>query len=396
MRIRLTEPRPGTLESPRPGRATLHAARQRDRSRFGTCHMTREQLFAGFFFAVFLYLLYQAFRLFSPFLVPIVWGGVLALTFFPLHTRLTHTLRGRETLSAFLLTIGLIVVVIVPTILFGSALIKQAVALYARISDVLEQGGTARIVEWLNASALGGLWRRARPYLEQYNVDLTELARNTVRTAWGILADHVTGIARNLVVITFDCLIAVMTFFVFLRGGVRFVRQLRDIVPMERAHTDAILSTLLDTLSGVVQAMLATALAQGLLAGVGYWLCGIPFSLLLGVLSGFVSLIPYAVPLVWSSCALYLAASGSTGWAIFLALWGILAVGSADNIIRPLVIGERAKMSAFLLFFAILGGLSVYGFIGLLLGPVLIATVVTFLRIYRQEYVEKAPRMFTV
>jgi predicted PurR-regulated permease PerM len=137
--------------------------------------------------------------------------------------------------------------------------------------------------------------------------------------------------------------------------------------------------------------MLATAIAQGVLAGLGYWLAGVPFSLLLGVLSGFLSLIPFAVPLVWGGCAVYLAASGSAGAAIFLSVWGITVISSVDNLIRPLVIGERAKLSALLLFFAILGGLSVYGFLGLLLGPVLVAIVVTFLSIYREEYVDTAP-----
>jgi predicted PurR-regulated permease PerM len=353
--------------------------------------MAREHLFAAFFFAVFLFLLYQTFRLFAPFLVPIVWGGVLALTFFPLHTRLTRSLGGRDVLSAAALTVVLVVVVVVPTFLFGSAIIKQAITLYDRLTHLLEHGGTAQAVDWLQGSVLGGLWSRAEPYLRQYDIDLMRLVRNTLRTVWGTLAEQVAGVARNLVRIVFDSLVAVMTFFVFLRGGPRFVQRLRDMVPMEREHTDALLATLLDTLSAVVQAMLVTGAAQGLLSGIGYWISGVPFSLLLGVLSGFVSLIPYAVPLVWMSCAGYLLATGSPGWAAFLAIWGVAVVGSVDNIIRPLVIGERANLSAFLLFFAILGGLSVYGFLGLLLGPVLVATVVTFLRIYREEYMNETP-----
>lgn len=353
--------------------------------------MSREQLFAIFFFAVLLFLLYQTFRIFAPFLQPIVWGAVLALSFFPLHKRLAALLGGRDALSATLLTIVLVVVVVVPTILFGSVILGQAGALYDRLTGALGQGSATRMTEWIEASALGGLWRRVAPWVEPYDVNLPGLVRNTLRATWKVLADQVAGTARNLMIILFDCLIGVMTFFVFLRGGQRFVAQLRDMVPMEREHTDAILSTLFDTLSAVVQAMLATAIAQGLLAGIGYWISGVPFSLFLGVLSGFLSLVPYAVPLVWMSCAGYLFATGSTGSAIFLAIWGFGVVGSVDNVIRPMVIGERAKLSAFLLFFAILGGLSIYGFLGLLLGPVLVATVVTFLRIYRAEYVDPQP-----
>jgi predicted PurR-regulated permease PerM len=350
--------------------------------------MSREQLFAGFFFAVFVYLLYQTFLVFSPFLNPIVWGSVFALTFTPLQLRLVALLRGRETLPAIILTSALVTVVIVPTVLFGSVLTKQAVGLYGRIAGILDDGSSQEVVQWLQASPLGGLWDRAHPYVDQYDIDLKGAARDNLKTAWAMLVSRVTDAARSIPRLLLDVIIITMTFFVFLRDGRRIVDRVKDIVPMEREHTEAILATLYDTLSGVVQAMLATAIGQGILAGLGYWLCNVPFSLALGVLSGFLSLIPYAVPLVWGSCAIYLGASGSVGGAIFLCIWGIAVIGSVDNLIRPMVIGERANLSAFLLFFAILGGLSVYGFIGLLLGPVLVAIMVTFLRIYREEYIE--------
>jgi predicted PurR-regulated permease PerM len=348
--------------------------------------MTREHLFAGFFFAVFVYLLYQTFRIFAPFLVPIVWGVVLALTLFPLHTGLTDALRGRPTLSAGILSLAVVVLVAVPAVLFGSVLIAQGAALYQKASLVIEQGGFDAVVQWLAASPLGGVWQRVMPHLTQYEIDVARLTRNTLAAAWNLIADHAGHVARNLILILFDSLVSLLTLFVCLRGGTGFIAQLQDIVPMEREHSDAILRTLLDTVSGIVQAMLATALAQGLLAGIGYWLAGVPFSLFLGVLSGFLSLIPYAVPVVWLGCAGYLFSIGSTGAAIFLIIWGIAVIGSVDNVIRPLVIGGRANLSPFLLFFAILGGLSAYGFLGLLLGPVVVATVVTFVRIYREEY----------
>jgi predicted PurR-regulated permease PerM len=228
---------------------------------------------------------------------------------------------------------------------------------------------------------------RLRPYVVQYDIDLVRLAQNTLQTVSATIVEQVTDVARSVPRLLLNLTIIIMTFFVFIRDGARIIGQLRDTVPMERAHTDAILATLYDTLSGVVQAMLATAVLQGILAGIGYWLAGMPFSLVLGVMSGFLSLIPYAVPLMWISCVIFLIVSGSLGSAIFLTLWGVLLIGSVDNIIRPLVIGERANLSAFLLFFAILGGLSVYGFLGLLLGPVLVAAVITLLQIYRLEYV---------
>ena len=349
--------------------------------------MNREHLFAGFFFAVFVYLLYQTVRIFSPFLQPIMWGAVLALTLSPLQARLVRVLHGRNTAAALILTVGLVVTVTVPSLLFGSVVTRQAAGLYAKTMGIVDEGGSAAVLEWLNSSSLGSLWAHLSPYVDQYNVDMTQLARNALSTTYAFLADHAGRAARNLVRVCFNLLVIVMTFFVFVRDGTRVVNQVRVLIPMERVHADAIIDTLYDTLSGVVQAMLATALLQGVLAGVGYWLAGVPFSFFLGVLSGFLSLIPYAVPLVWMGSAGYLIAQGSAGAAVFLCVWGVAVVGSVDNIVRPLIIGEKAKLSALLLFFAILGGLSVYGFLGLLLGPVIVATVLTFFRIYRTVYV---------
>ena len=160
--------------------------------------MTREQLFAGFFFAVFIYLLYQTFRIFAPFLEPIVWGSVLALSVSPLYRRLARAFGGRETAAAALLTLLLVTVVIIPTVLLGSVLTKQAAALYARIVGALEEGGGDQLVHWLYASPLAGLWDRARPYLDQYDIDLAQVARDNIRTACGVLVNQVTDAARSV------------------------------------------------------------------------------------------------------------------------------------------------------------------------------------------------------
>src|SRR5206468_12117528 len=142
------------------------------------------------------------------------------------------------------------------------------------------------------------------------------------------------------------------------------------------------------TLTAVVQSMVVTAATQGVLAGLGYWLIGgLSFSVFLGFLTALASFLPLAGPaFVWSGTAVYLAVNGHLARATGLAIWGVLVVSTADNWIKPLFIGGRAKLPTFFLLFAILGGLQVYGFVGVFLGPVILAILFSFVEIYREQY----------
>ena len=146
-----------------------------------------------------------------------------------------------------------------------------------------------------------------------------------------------------------------------------------------------------ETLSAVVLGSALTAAAQGVLGGVAYWALGVPFSVLLAGATAFLSLLPYGGPLVWIGVAAYLALTGDYIRASIMAGWGALAISSADNIIRPLVIGGRTQIPTVFLFFGILGGLQAYGFLGMFLGPAVIAILVAFARIYREQYADERP-----
>jgi predicted PurR-regulated permease PerM len=157
---------------------------------------------------------------------------------------------------------------------------------------------------------------------------------------------------------------------------------------MSAEHKRTIMRRLYETLTAVVQSMFLTAVAQGLLAGIGYWLIGnLRFSVFLGVLTGAASFVPMAgATLVWVSATIYLALTGEPTRAVLLALWGAGVVSVVDNLIKPLFIGGRAKLPTFLLLFAMLGALASYGFMGIFVAPVLLALLLSFVDIYRELY----------
>jgi predicted PurR-regulated permease PerM len=359
--------------------------------------VSREQLFAAFFFAVFLFLLYQLYLFLAPFSAPLLWAGILALTFYPLTAWLVDAFGGRRSLAAFVLVLAVTVLAILPAFYLGSLLVREATGAYLRLQESLRAGETRGLLEWLQTTPLGGLWARLSPLMDQLSVDLSDLLLRATNWVSNQIVGYASSLARNVLVSVVHFLLMLVALFFFFRDGEAMAAGLRELLPMEREHKDAVFDRLYTTLTAVVQSMVVTAVTQGLLAGLGYWLIGaIEFSLFLAFLTMLASFLPLAGPaIIWSGAALYLGLTGHVGRAIGLALWGGLVVSTADNWIKPLFIGGRARLPAFPLLISILGGLQVYGFLGVFLGPVILAILFAFVDIYREEYRGTPPTVIT-
>lgn len=348
--------------------------------------MTREQLFAAFFFAVFLFLLYQFYNVLESFVGPLSWAGLLVLVFHPLQIYLVRLLGGREGLASFILTTAVILTVMVPTILLASLLVRESVQFVDSVQTAYANGELNQMLDHVVNSAPGRLWQRWSPQLTEWHIDVVGLALKASNAATSMLVEQAGQIAANVLRFVGNFFLTTFALFFFFRDGEHMVRALRDLLPMEPKHKDAVLLRFYETLSAVVQGTLATAVAQGVLGGLGYWLFGVPFALLLGAITAVASLIPFGTPVIGLTVVGYLLVDEAYGRALGLALWSILFTGSVDNVIRPLIIGGRTQIPTIFLFFGILGGLQAYGFLGMFLGPVLIATLVAFIAIYREEY----------
>ncbi len=348
--------------------------------------MTRQQLFAAFFFAVFLFLLYQFYLMFSGFAGALAWAGLLAFVFYPLQQRLTAVLKGREGLSAFLLSSFVILIVMVPTVLLTLVLANESVAFYQRSVEIVSGPEWPQFIARLQASTPGRLWSTGAGFIDRWHIDLKDMAVKATNAMSGVLVAQATDILKNVATLVLNFFLSTFALFFFFRDGERMVAGVRDLLPMEPGHKDIILKRLHETISAVVLGTLATAAAQGAVAGIGYWMLGVPFSLVLGCLTGFASLLPMGGPLVWIGAAVYLAFTAAWAKTLILVLWGVFAVGGIDNVIRPLIIGGRTAIPTVVLFFGIFGGLQAYGLLGVFLAPVVIAILVAFVRIYRERY----------
>jgi predicted PurR-regulated permease PerM len=376
----MTPLQPPQSQPPTPG-APAEASRSLFAASLG---LARGQVVVFFFFAAFLFLLYQLYSVFSGFLAPIIWAAILAMLFFPLYTIVLRWCGGRETLAAFALTLVITAGIVLPTISLSSVITSEAASLYQRLSAYVSSGELNESIQRLRGASRLGRWV-AR--LEGYEIDWAAAARSSVDTASALIVSEVTMVARNVAVFVFDFTIMVFTLFFLFRDGARLYRGLRDVIPMDPRDKDAIFGVLYQTLSAVTQGMVATSVTQGVLTWVALWALGLPYTAFLGVLAGFLSLIPFVGAAgVWIPCTIYLAATGDLVRAVILLVYGSIIISMVDNVLRPLLIGGQTRLPTLFLFFGILGGVQTYGVLGIFLGPVLLAIVIAFIRIYQEQF----------
>ena len=374
---------------PRSPSSSVSAQAPLGRDRWGRrLAVAREQIFAGFFFAVFLFLLYQLYRVLSGFLGPIVWAAILTLLFYPLYQRVLRMVRGNATVAALALTALVTVAIAVPTVSLSTVVTQESVGLYQQLTEWVQSGRLNQRIQELRAASVGHVVQRLSR--QGWEVDWGAIVQRTADT----VSTHATAFARNVALFLLDFIIMLFTLFFFFRDGDRMFAALRNLIPMDAVHKDAIFQRLYETLSAVMRGMVVTAIAQGVLTWIGLALVGMPYAAFLGVAAGLLSLLPLVGAAgVWIPCAIYLAAADVPMRALALVVYGTLVISMVDNIIRPLVIGSRTRLPTIFLFFGMLGGIQAYGVLGIFLGPVLLSIVVSFIQIYESQYARPDPRL---
>jgi predicted PurR-regulated permease PerM len=355
--------------------------------------MTRRQLFAVCFFAVLLVLIYQIGVIFKPFLLPALWAAILAHVACPLHARLTALLKGRETVSAGVLTLGIMAMVVVPVGFLTVLFIQEAGSAYNAVHAWVQAGGVKQLPAQLASLPFGGYLQETLGRIIMSPGDIESFLLQSSKAVSGFVVEQAAGFAKNVFLLGANFLVVIVTLFFFFKDGKRLLDGLYRIIPLEDAHKDKIFSRLDLTITAVVKGMVITAIVQGLLAGLAYAVLGVPVPVFLMALTILLAPLPFGgTVLIWGPVAAYLFWTGPMWKGIAMLAWGAGVVTTVDNVLRPLLIGQGAKLPVLFLFFSILGGLAAYGLIGLFLGPILLAILITAIQIYREEYLsEPAP-----
>lgn len=351
--------------------------------------MNRDWLVTGFFFVLLLVLLYGAFLILSPFLKALTWAAILAVLFYPAYDWLLRVFKGKATLAALTIIVLIALVIVLPGIQVVGFLAEEVVELVKSVGALTntEEVETWKRHPWIQW--LLGWWSMLGVELAKFKfeIDLRKLVIQGAQVSSGVVLSQLTGAAQNIFLFVANVLLVLFTLFFFLRDGAALCYRLRRLLPMDPEHQERLFTNIVNAVTAVVHGCLVVAMIQGFLAGLAYWVLGVPYAIVWGVATAFFALLPVGgSTIVTIPVTIYLFLQGDIIRGVLMAIWALGVVGGVDNVLKPIFIGTRLKLPMLLLFFGILGGLSVFGALGLILGPVLFALLAAFLDLYREEY----------
>jgi predicted PurR-regulated permease PerM len=339
-----------------------------------TVTTTSDRLTTVLSYGALLLLGYVMFLIFEPFLVPLTWSAVLAIFFYPVHERLSK--RMRPTWAAMLSTLGVTLLLIVPTLVVLSYTAKQAIDATARLQTALmnpERELPAELVARVR-SQLPEAWQ---------SIDFSEPLRQGAERIASFLAGKFGALVKNLVSFFVALFMLVFALFFMFRDGPAAVRGVKHLFPFDRSIQEEMLFESKELIFASVAVGLLVAGIQGLLGGTAFAIAAIHTPIFWGVVIAFFSLVPVVgSALIWLPTSLWLGFSGhwGRGLAIIIICGGV--AGLADNIVRPLLLRNRTQLNELLLFIGVLGGLSVFGLLGLVVGPAIVAAAMGVFRVH--------------
>ncbi|ENO89197.1 AI-2E family transporter [Thauera linaloolentis] len=322
-------------------------------------------------------LLVLSYAVLNPFIVPVAWAVIIAYATWPLYRRLTRCMPHRPNVSALIMSLMLTAAFVLPALWLASLLRNEAGLAIAAITAEIRHG-TLVLPEFIrNLPWIGDDLQQLLDELtgdpEAFRAQLTEWVRLGSDHAVALIGD----VGRNAAKLGF----ALITVFFLYRDGERILQQVHQVLKrFLGGRVDDYLSAVGSMTKAVVWGLVATALAQGFVAGLGYWWAGVAAPVLLGAVTALIAMIPFGTPFAWGSIAAWLLISGETAAGIGLLLWGVLVVSWVDNLVRPLVISNATRIPFVLVMFGVLGGLAAFGLVGLFLGPVVLAVLMAVWR----------------
>ena len=318
--------------------------------------------------------IYLCYRMALPFLPALTWAGALAILFAPLHRWLESKLR-RANLAAAVSVLLVALIVVVPATFMGQRLLQESARGAAIIKTKVESG------EWRQALEAQPRLAPAAHWVER-QVDLP----GTVQTLTNWLTNKAAMFVQGSVVQLIGFCLTFFLFFYFLRDRKSALRSLRFLSPLSLTEMDRLFGRVEDTVFATVYGTLAVAAVQGFLGGLMFWWLGLPAPLLWGVVMGLLAVVPVlGAFIVWVPAALFLLLEGSWGKALLLTIWGAVVVGGIDNLLLPILVGNRLKQHTLLAFLSVVGGLMVFGTSGLILGPVVLTVTTVLLEVWREQ-----------
>jgi predicted PurR-regulated permease PerM len=302
----------------------------------------------------------------------VLWASVMAIVFAPLHRKLLRSIGPRRNLVALATVLIIVVIVILPLMVIGASLLQEASSLYEKIKS-----GDLNLVR-LFRQVLDGLPEWASNIMRRFGLTSLGAAQETLTASIFKSSQFLAGQAVNIGQSTFDfivnlCVMLYLLFFL-LRDGDALSERIKGVIPLSAEQKNALFRKFTIVIRASVKGDMLVALLQGVLGGLIFWFLGITTPLLWAVLMAFLSLLPVVgAGLVWFPVAIYFLATGAVWQGVVLIAYGALVIGLVDNVLRPILVGRDTKMPEYVVLISTLGGIAMFGFNGLVIGPVIAA-----------------------
>ena len=322
--------------------------------------------------------LYVCWLMLQPFFKVLLWAAVLAVVFYPMHRRI-ESRYGKPTMSAALSTLLVVVFILLPVTFITIAVVRELSGAAASLPGGLSNFSISSL------PVVGRVMDWAGQYIHVDREAAQRFVAERVEAWAAVLAGSTLMVVGGAVGAIVQIVLVVFTLFYLFRDGERIRQAAYELLPIRRVQAHDIALRTREVIGATVYGVLVIAAIQGTLGTIIFWILGLPSPLLWGVVMFFLSMIPMAGAfLVWVPAAAFLALTGSWVKAVILVAWGLLVISSIDNFLSPRLVGQRARLHELLIFFAVLGGLDVFGVLGLILGPVVVAVTLALIEMVRQ------------
>jgi predicted PurR-regulated permease PerM len=331
---------------------------------------TQKRIGTLLFYGIVLLLAYLVYLIVAPFLPALAWAVVFVVFCYPAYQRLER--RQGHTLAALVTTAGVVLVLIVPALLVMAAFVREGVGAARSVQEGMANGHFG----WVN-----NLWDRiVQRFPDASPVDLATLLHQYAEKAAAYLAGQLGTLAKHTAVFLFHLCVAILATFYLFRDGDVVMARLRAVLPFEEEHRERMFREARELISASVTSSLAAAVAHGILGGIAFTICGIGSPIFWAVMMGFFSLVPVVgSATIWVPAAISLMIGGHAGKGILLVVICAVIVTIVDNVVRPWLISGRAEMGGLVIFISVLGGISAFGVLGVVLGPIVAATAASLL-----------------
>lgn len=343
--------------------------------------MKAEHLYTTVSLAIIILLFYLLYKILSPFLITIAWAMVLSITFYPVYRLSLKFLKYPWIASIFTLIL-IFILIIGPVAYIVTALISEITQTYS----VVKEKGLMSLTKIQEHPLFSKLYQKISQYKLFEGFDLEDTILKSLKTLATYIGENLSDLFKNVVAFVVNFIIMCLTIFYFIKHGETLINYIKRLLPFSEAQEIKLWRQIKEMVITAIYGGVTVAVIQGIFGGISFLVFGLPSPVFWGSAMAVFSFVPFfGTFIICGPASIILILGGSYGKGIGLLLFGFLVISMVDNVLKPIIIGGRTKLPTLLIFFSVLGGISFFGFIGFVLGPLIAALCLSLLEIYTLE-----------